>query len=104
MNYSGTPSSAETKILDNINNGTSSKNKTILSLLQTEEFSSTLVETYFIENIVNQQLSPTYNSSYLYQFGSFNVTFDMTTSTVEAIDGGILNSMKGSIKGFNSMG
>lgn len=103
MNYSGSPSAGDKKILDSINNGPSSgKNYTILSLLQSQEFSSALAEEYFTENLANQKLSPTYDSSYLYQFGGFNVTFDMTTAKVESIEGGILHSMKGGIKGFNS--
>lgn len=82
MAYSGNPSSEHKKILDNANNGVQSKNITILHLLQTEEYSSQLVEEYFLDNLVGQKLSPTYDSTYQYQFNGFNISFDMSTAKV----------------------
>ena len=86
--------------MEGINNGNSS-GKTILFLLRSEEFPLKLLLTYFIENLVQQKISPTYNSTYQYQYSGINATFDMKTTKVEDISGGIAHSMKGSISSFN---
>ena len=51
---------------------------------------------------MQQRLSPTYDSTYLYYFDGMNTTFDMRTVKVEDVEHGISNSMRGSIKGFSS--
>lgn len=106
MSYTGNPSSGDKQLLDAINNGNISgkNNKTILYLLQKQEFPTNLVLGYFNENLVSQKLSPTYDSTYFYQYerGVLNATFDMTTAKVQDIDHGISHSLKGSIKNFNS--
>jgi hypothetical protein len=101
MTYSGSPSAVEKKILDGINNG-SSAGKNIWHLLRDEEFSKELLLEYFIENLQQQKLSPTYDSTYEYNFEGINATFDMRTVKVEDVEHGISNSLKGSIKGFSS--
>jgi hypothetical protein len=57
---------------------------------------------YFKDNVVEQKLSPTYNSTYQYTFNSANITFDMTTALVRPIENGIAHSVKGFIKNFNN--
>jgi hypothetical protein len=51
---------------------------------------------------VQQKLSPTYDSTYVYATPEINATFDMRTAKVQDIEHGIAHSMKGSIRGFNS--
>jgi len=40
---------------------------------------------FFKDNLVEQKLSPTFNSTYQYAFNSVNITFDMTTAKVKPI-------------------
>lgn len=54
--------------------------------------------------MVEQKLSPTYNSTYQYTFNAANITFDMTTGNVKPIEKGIAHSVKGFIKNFNNYG
>lgn len=61
-----------------------------------------MVLEYFIDNLQQQKLSPTYDSTYEYTFEGFNITFDMRTAKVENVEHGIANILKGSIKGFTS--
>ena len=63
-----------------------------------------MLKSIFIENIVEQQLSPTYNSTYFYENDGINVTFNMKTLTISSIPNGIAHSMYGTIKSYNQDG
>lgn len=102
MTYTGNPNSNEKAKLDEINNGVVSgkKNTTILMLLEKEEFTNALILSFFKENLSDQKISPTYNSSYVYMFDKVKAEFDMTTAGVDTITHGIAHYLNAKIKDY----
>ena len=101
MSYTNSPSASDKKLLDYVNKGSlGDGNVSIYYLLQHEEFSSQITLKYFLENLVSQKLSPTYDAVYTYHFHALTATFDMTTAKLENIQHGVAHSMKGSINNY----